>query len=173
MSTQRICPKCHEVYPISVNFCKKDKLLLDEFTIQQVSSGETAAQSQDDKSAQENMLAIQALPPSPQGANGRTERAKPAFVRLEILSSGKLIRIDSNTIIGREFQAEFENENTVSRRHCILFTDVGGRSCIRDNNSTNGTMVNNHPLTGEGSLVIKKGDTLRLGDIVCRVVEVG
>lgn len=170
MVAQRVCPKCRQAYPISVNFCKKDKLLLDESTIQQVATSESTTEQ---AHAERRGLVHQS--PEMKHENGtisagRTERAKPTSLTLEILRNGKLIKVDSNTVLGREFQTEFENENTVSRRHCIIFSDASGRLCVQDNNSTNGTVVNNELLVADKAHALKKGDTLRLGDVVCRVV---
>lgn len=156
----KVCPRCGEIYPISANVCKNDKQFLDQSTIRKDEALQAAPEI---KPAEIEPIPVQQAP-------NRTVRSTNGFVRLEILALGKMIKVESNSAIGRAIQPELSNENTVSRRHCIIFPGPDGLR-VRDNNSTNGTLVNNRRLSAGESCLLAVGDTLQLGAVALRIVE--
>src|SRR5262245_33309907 len=55
---------------------------------------------------------------------------------------------ESSVVIGRIPNVQLQlDHHTVSRRHAEMFCDPFGRWWIRDLNSTNGTLVNDEPVT--------------------------
>lgn len=80
--------------------------------------------------------------------------------------SGELIRIDvplnDKISIGRESLNDVElDDMTVSRVHCSIIND-SSRLYIRDENSTNGTSVNDHVLSPNEVVELHHGDTIRM-----------
>jgi EAL domain-containing protein (putative c-di-GMP-specific phosphodiesterase class I) len=74
-------------------------------------------------------------------------------------------------VIGREETATLTLPSSqVSRMHAELSAD-GDRLFIKDLGSTNGTYIN-HTRLGAGSLALRHGDVLHLGNIELRVIEV-
>jgi predicted component of type VI protein secretion system len=60
--------------------------------------------------------------------------------------------------------------DSVSRRHCeFYFDDASGSVCLRDLDSTNGTLVNGKELAAQASVVIEPGSSVKLGTVVFRV----
>ncbi len=67
------------------------------------------------------------------------------------------------TTVGRVEDNMFQiAETSVSSHHCEVLLR-GSDVVIKDLNSTNGTFINDQPVTGEG--VLKPGQTLRLGTV--------
>jgi pSer/pThr/pTyr-binding forkhead associated (FHA) protein len=97
------------------------------------------------------------------------------MARLVILSEGLTgkaheLTVDKTTI-GRVDDNTFAiPEGSVSSHHCEILlrgTDI----VIRDLNSTNGTFINGHQVTGEAPL--KPGQILRLGQVEMRLEDAG
>ncbi|MBF0464218.1 MAG: FHA domain-containing protein [Nitrospirae bacterium] len=59
------------------------------------------------------------------------------------------------------------NDSTVSKEHCTIMCQKG-EMLIKDNNSTNGVIVNNKRVND--STLLKNGDLLFLGDVAFQVV---
>ncbi len=97
------------------------------------------------------------------------------MARLVILSEGLTgvaheLTVDKTTI-GRVDDNTFPiPEGSVSSHHCEVLLR-GGDIVIRDLNSTNGTFINGHQVTGEAPL--KAGQILRLGQIEIRLEDAG
>jgi pSer/pThr/pTyr-binding forkhead associated (FHA) protein len=75
-------------------------------------------------------------------------------------------RIGPNAVktIGRARGVDFVvDAPLVSRVHCRLTTDAGGRLDVEDLKSTNGTFVNDQRVTGPTRL--EAGDRLRVGRV--------
>jgi pSer/pThr/pTyr-binding forkhead associated (FHA) protein len=95
------------------------------------------------------------------------------MARLVILSEGLTgkaheLTVDKTTI-GRVDDNTFPiPEGSVSSHHCEVLLR-GSDVVIRDLNSTNGTFINGHQVTGEAPL--KPGQILRLGQIEMRLEE--
>ena len=95
------------------------------------------------------------------------------MARLVILSeglTGKALELTvDKTTIGRVDDNTFPiPEGSVSSHHCEVLLR-GGEVVIHDLNSTNGTFVNGHQVTGEA--VLKPGQILRLGQVEIRLED--
>ncbi|MDR0830714.1 MAG: FHA domain-containing protein [Prevotellaceae bacterium] len=53
------------------------------------------------------------------------------------------------------------NDDKASRLHCTIIQDSSGKFTVRDENSTNGTYVNERRISGEQYITV--GDTVRVG----------
>jgi pSer/pThr/pTyr-binding forkhead associated (FHA) protein len=81
---------------------------------------------------------------------------------------GNRIALPPKFLIGREQDCQLRpNSELVSRHHC-MFTLDDYTLRLRDLGSTNGTFVNNEPL--DGQVVLKSGDTVRVGNLEFEVV---
>jgi predicted component of type VI protein secretion system len=95
------------------------------------------------------------------------------MARLVILSEGLTgkaheLAVDKTTI-GRVDDNTFPiAEASVSSHHCEILLR-GGQVIVHDLNSTNGTFINGHQITGEAPL--KPGQILRLGQIEIRLED--
>jgi predicted component of type VI protein secretion system len=95
------------------------------------------------------------------------------MARLVILSEGlggqaHELKVDKTTI-GRVDDNTFPvPEASVSSHHCEILLR-GGDIVVRDLNSTNGTFINGHQVTGEAPL--KNGQILRLGQVELRLED--
>jgi predicted component of type VI protein secretion system len=95
------------------------------------------------------------------------------MARLVILSEGLTgkaheLTVDKTTI-GRVDDNTFPiPEQSVSSHHCEILLR-GSDVVVRDLNSTNGTFINGHQVTGEAPL--KPGQILRLGQIEMRLED--
>ena len=68
--------------------------------------------------------------------------------------------------------AAFEQCENVSRRHASITVDDAGPATIRDENSTNGTFVNNDRLLPGTDVRLVNGDKVRLAADVTGLVTV-
>jgi pSer/pThr/pTyr-binding forkhead associated (FHA) protein len=68
-----------------------------------------------------------------------------------------------NTSFGRaaENDYRFGEDEGISRVHCIIHCE-NRRFLLRDNGSTNGTLVNGNPIT---EIELRTGDVIQMGDI--------
>ena len=83
---------------------------------------------------------------------------------------GKLIplEVDRKFLIGREQDCHLRpNSESVSRHHCCFTLDA---FClrVRDLGSTNGTLVNGEPITGQ--LQLNQGDRVAVGPLEFEVM---
>jgi hypothetical protein len=97
------------------------------------------------------------------------------MARLVILSegfTGKACELTVNkTTIGRVDDNSFPiPEGSVSSHHCEVLLR-GADVVIHDLQSTNGTFINGHQVTGEA--VLKPGQILRLGQVEIRLEDAG
>src|SRR5258708_40068266 len=70
-------------------------------------------------------------------------------------------------VIGRDPECHLRPASPlISKRHCA-FIVTGNKASVRDFGSTNGTMVNGEPLTGEREIV--DDDIVKVGPIEFRV----
>lgn len=69
----------------------------------------------------------------------------------------------TDVTIGRKSSCDVQilGDKSVSGVHCIISCDAQGNPVIRDNNSSNGTYLNDEKLTGEK--ILELGDTLEIG----------
>lgn len=70
---------------------------------------------------------------------------------------------DGQVSIGRkkECTIQITDDKSVSGIHCIIYSDYRGELVIKDNNSSNGTFLNDQRLTSESRL--ESGDSLKIG----------
>lgn len=64
-------------------------------------------------------------------------------------------------------------DSSISRLHCSLTLRKDGEVIISDLGSSNGTTVNGHLLNRDQGRAIKQGDSIIVGDISLRVVNIG
>jgi pSer/pThr/pTyr-binding forkhead associated (FHA) protein len=85
---------------------------------------------------------------------------------------GKIIPITlTQFLIGRDPQCNLRPASPmISKRHCALLVR-GGKVLVRDFGSTNGTLVNDEPVTGEAELHDK--DRLKVGPLLFTVAIQG
>ena len=94
--------------------------------------------------------------------------------RLELRSEGNSVQEgvpipDNGLRIGRDPGNDLQlSDPQVSRRHALLW-EGGGRCYVRDDNSTNGTFVNDERITGTRE--IRLGDRVRVGSSVFTLRE--
>ncbi|MFO0762112.1 MAG: SpoIIE family protein phosphatase [Byssovorax sp.] len=119
-------------------------------------------------SAHERRTVTRGLAPSQDrsGDDRPLASISPWRAHLEIrLGGGAMSRRplgDSHLIIGRIPGVQLLlDHHTVSRRHAEMFCDPFGRWWIRDLASTNGTLVNDEPITEK---VLTPGDRIAIGD---------
>ena len=86
---------------------------------------------------------------------------------LEYVKDGRRISISSNpTYIGRSSNdADFviRNNNNITRRHCSIWL-IDGKIILKDENSLNGTYVNNYRLEKNEEKSVEVGDTIYVAD---------
>ncbi len=86
----------------------------------------------------------------------------PSLVLQSSQYQGQKILVNRSSIdIGRQECDVILNENTISRNHATIFFS-NGEYFIRDNNSTNGTYLNNSKIS---IAKINSGDRIRLGNV--------
>jgi phosphoserine phosphatase RsbU/P len=83
-------------------------------------------------------------------------------IRLNNGSISRRLLTESHVVIGRIPGVQLLlDHHTVSRRHAEMFCDPFGRWWIRDLGSTNGTLVNDEPVTEK---VLQPSDKIAIGD---------
>ena len=78
-------------------------------------------------------------------------------------AAGRLHQATPGAVIGREQCEVLLTDPGVSRQHA-RFCEIDGHLALEDLGSKNGTYVNDERITG--SVAIRPGDTLRLGNTV-------
>ncbi len=85
-------------------------------------------------------------------------------IRLNGGSFSRRVLSESHVVIGRVPGVQLLlDHHTVSRRHAEMFCDPFGRWWIRDLGSTNGTLVNDEPVTEK---VLQPADKISIGDFL-------
>ena len=85
-------------------------------------------------------------------------------IRLNNGSVSRRVLSESHVVIGRVPGVQLLlDHHTVSRRHAEMFCDPFGRWWIRDLGSTNGTLVNDEPVTEK---VLQPSDKIAIGDFM-------
>ena len=103
------------------------------------------------------------------GGNGLGERELPSHLRLalEILSGslkGRMLEINKSRItMGRGFEDMQLLDAQISRKHAVLEVYGDRAILLRDCASTNGTYVNDRPIS---QTELKDGDVIRLGGVL-------
>jgi len=104
----------------------------------------------------------------PQDPEAPTTRGSTWAAHLDIRLDGgavsRRVLAEPHVVIGRIAGVQiFLDHHTVSRRHAEMFCDPFGRWWIRDLRSTNGTFVNDEPVTERA---LAPGDRIAVGDFV-------
>ncbi len=84
---------------------------------------------------------------------------------------GKRFEINQDHMtIGRQMTCTLAiNDSSVSRLHCHLHASASGEYFVSDNNSMNGTFVNNFPVRGQ--VPLHDGDYLKLGGVIFKFIS--
>ena len=90
-----------------------------------------------------------------------------AVLRISFPAGNVEVPAGTSVLLGRDpaeslVAAAFDQCENVSRRHALVTVDDSGRATIRDENSTNGTFVNNDRLLPGTDIRLVDGDTVRL-----------
>jgi len=99
------------------------------------------------------------------------EPADLAWGRL-VGEDGLLLELRGQPLVGRERPADLlAPDATVSAAHAVFLHEAGGRCFVRDEGSSNGTWVGGRRI--DGTVRLRDGDRVELGDLVFRFEEVG
>jgi hypothetical protein len=91
-----------------------------------------------------------------------------AVLRLAFDTGNVEVPAGTSLLLGRDpaeslVAAAFQQFDNVSRRHATVTVDDAGHATIRDENSTNGTFVNDDRVMPGNDVRLADGDTVRLG----------
>jgi pSer/pThr/pTyr-binding forkhead associated (FHA) protein len=100
-----------------------------------------------------------------------------AVLRISFPAGNVEVPAGTSVLLGRDpaeslVAAAFDECENVSRRHALITVDDSGRASIRDENSTNGTFVNNDRLLPGTDVRLVDGDIVRLAADVSGKVSV-
>jgi pSer/pThr/pTyr-binding forkhead associated (FHA) protein len=100
--------------------------------------------------------------------NQQTGPISSAVLRLAFDTGNVEVPAGTSLLLGRDpaeslVAAAFQQADNVSRRHATVTVDDFGRASIRDENSTNGTFVNDDRVLPGTDVRLANGDTVRLG----------
>jgi FHA domain/Double zinc ribbon len=98
---------------------------------------------------------------------GRRRRISPVVMRITFPTGNVDIPAGTSVLLGRDpaeslVAAAFAHFDNVSRRHATVQVDDSGHASIRDENSTNGTYVNDDRILPGMAVRLVDGDRVRL-----------
>jgi len=98
----------------------------------------------------------------------RSSSISSAVLRLAFDTGNVEVPAGTSLLLGRDpaeslVAAAFQRFDNVSRRHATVTVDDSGHATIRDENSTNGTYVNDDRVLPGVAVRLADGDTVRLG----------
>jgi predicted nucleic acid-binding Zn ribbon protein len=98
---------------------------------------------------------------------GRRRRISPVVLRITFPTGNVDIPAGTSVLLGRDpaeslVAAAFAHFDNVSRRHATVLVDDSGHASIRDENSTNGTYVNDDRVLPGNEVRLVDGDRVRL-----------
>ena len=98
---------------------------------------------------------------------GRRRRISPVVMRITFPTGNVDIPAGTSVLLGRDpaeslVAAAFAHFDNVSRRHATVLVDDSGHASIRDENSTNGTFVNDDRVLPGAEVRLVDGDRVRL-----------
>jgi ribosomal protein L37E len=98
---------------------------------------------------------------------GRRRRISPVVMRITFPTGNVDIPAGTSVLLGRDpaeslVAAAFAHFDNVSRRHATVQVDDSGHASIRDENSTNGTFVNDDRILPGMAVRLVDGDRVRL-----------
>ena len=104
-------------------------------------------------------------------------RISSAVLRITFPAGNVEVPAGTSLLLGRDpaeslVAAAFDQCENVSRRHAMITVDDAGHATIRDENSTNGTFVNDDRLLPGIDVRLVDGDTVRLAADVSGKVAV-
>jgi adenylate cyclase len=83
--------------------------------------------------------------------------------RQEERDLGEAFVIGRSPLAGTAVDLDLAPDGSVSRRHARIWLEAG-QYCIQDLNSSNGTFVNDVPISGQGKCLLQSGDSIRIGE---------
>ena len=88
-----------------------------------------------------------------------------AFLDFEVDGSQNKLELTKEiTLIGRATEADLRfDDDEMSRKHCSII-QKDGKFFVRDENATNGTLLNDQLLTASELYELKNEDELRVGN---------
>jgi hypothetical protein len=109
--------------------------------------------------------------------NNASGHISSAVLRISFPAGNVEVPAGTSVLLGRDpaeslVAAAFEQCENVSRRHALVVVDDAGHATIRDENSTNGTFVNDDRLLPGTDVRLVNGDTVRLAADVSGTVTV-
>jgi hypothetical protein len=98
---------------------------------------------------------------------GRRRRISPVVMRITFPTGNVDIPAGTSVMLGRDpaeslVAAAFAQFDNVSRRHATVLVDDSGHASIRDEDSTNGTFVNDDRVLPGAEVRLVDGDRVRL-----------
>ena len=98
---------------------------------------------------------------------GRRRRISPVVMRITFPTGNVDIPAGTSVLLGRDpaeslVAAAFAQFDNVSRRHATVQVDDSGHASIKDENSTNGTFVNDDRVLPGAEVRLVDGDRVRL-----------
>ena len=98
---------------------------------------------------------------------GRRRRISPVVMRITFPTGNVDIPAGTSVLLGRDpaeslVAAAFAHFDNVSRRHATVQVDDSGHASIKDENSTNGTYVNDDRVLPGAEVRLVDGDRVRL-----------
>ncbi|MGI9008994.1 MAG: FHA domain-containing protein [Streptosporangiaceae bacterium] len=127
------------------------------------------------RSAEESAPAITIAQKAVSAEHAR--RISSAVLRITFPAGNVEVPAGTFLLLGRDpaeslVAAAFDRCENVSRRHAMITVDDAGHATIRDENSTNGTFVNNDRLLPGIEVRLVDGDSVRLAADVSGTVAV-
>lgn len=96
--------------------------------------------------------------------------AAPLSARLEEAGGQVHLLRTGNNLVGREMAEVLLNDKTISRQHARLEVTESGQILLEDLSSTNGTQINDRPLSPHLPRPVTNGDMLRFGSVLTTLV---
>jgi len=161
-SDQLICPKCGTNNPPGNDFCENCGFNLS-------SQPPTAPQDQIECPSCGRMNPPEELYCTSCGFNLKSAQPEPPIPRITGIltgSDGSEIRITKNETLGRAELSRLvspDKTTLISRQHFAIHLD-GTNFYIEDEDSTNGTMLNNVEIKDMGRQELKDGDEIKVAD---------
>jgi hypothetical protein len=139
------------------------------------SSGRTAARHDDDQKSEEGRRGSASAGEGEPGSDTRVYRRAPGTPRLRVQAgppgaAGREMALDRPLMtIGRRADQDIVlNDPSVSRTHARLQVTPDGVSIV-DLDSTNGTLVNGHPVLAS-PVAIRPGDRIQVGSVLLELL---
>jgi len=113
---------------------------------------------------------LRQMPGNGREAEAEEGAAAPLSPRLEEAGGQIHLLQIGNNLVGREVAEVLLNDKTISRQHARLEVTESGQVLLEDLSSTNGTQINDRPLSPHLPRAVTNGDTLRFGSVLTTLV---